>query len=151
MNVYIFQTITTFAFGTSKFSIGYLILRLLPPNSVKLKTFIWVFIVLTCIFNWVQAILMWFQCSPTQALWNRMIPAKCWSVQTKVNNIYAGYGISRQLLLDMRNQADRVHFPAFNIVTDLILALLPALFIWNLKMDLRRRLRLLILLGLGSL
>nr|ANM86611.1 hypothetical protein [Cladonia uncialis subsp. uncialis]AUW30807.1 hypothetical protein [Cladonia uncialis subsp. uncialis] len=102
LNTYIFQTLTTFAFGTSKFSIGFLILRLIPSSLV-----------------------------PTKALWDFTIPATCWSLNAKLANIYVG--------------------TIYNIVCDVILAVLPVFFVWKLKMSLVRRLCLSVLLGLGFL
>lgn len=131
LNTYILQTLTTFAFGTSKFSIGYMILRLLSTGSVKRRRFIWGLIIFACIYNWGEALSIWFQCMPTRALWDFTIAGTCWSLEAKLINIYVG--------------------GTWNIVIDFILALFPATFIWKLKMALGQRVSLSVLLGLSLL
>lgn len=92
LNTYIFQTLTTFAFGTSKFSIGFLILRLIPSSLVGSRRFIWGLIIFTCIYNWTEVVLVWMQCKPRKASWDFNIPATCWSLNAKLANIYVGTG-----------------------------------------------------------
>ena len=89
---FIVQALTIFTFGTSKFSVGYLILRLLPPNSKWRKWSIWVLIVFTCFYNWLECILTFTQCNPARAQWDPSIVGTCWSLHAKLVNVYVGGG-----------------------------------------------------------
>ena len=144
---FIVQALTIFTFGTSKFSVGYLILRLLPPNSKWRKWFIWVLIVFTCFYNWLECILTFTQCNPTRAQWDPSVAGTCWSLHAKLVNVYVGGGKQS----DIKPWLEANMFQGYNIAVDVILALLPATFIWRLNMDFKKRLNLCILLGLGLL
>lgn len=87
------QVFNICAFGTSKFAVGYQLLRVLQRTSHWRKAFIWTLITLTLIYNVIEAVLTMFQCTPAKAAWDPMVKGKCWSMNTKLANIYAGGGM----------------------------------------------------------
>ena len=150
INNYIIQTLGIFAFGSGKVSVGCLILRLLPPNSVWRKWIIWTTIIFVFVFDALNCVLTFVQCSPPRALWEPDTPHSCWdpSVQTKI----AFGGTGKQLQLAVTHKDGNSDKPvAYNIFVDAMLALLPVTIIWKLNMSLRKRLELCFLLGLGLL
>ncbi|TVY75897.1 hypothetical protein LSUE1_G004677 [Lachnellula suecica] len=127
LNYVVLQILANFAFGTAKLSVGFLILRLLPPTAAKWKRWavrvaIWV----TFFGNIGFILLSIFQCSPP--IWTLGVK-KCWSPATYVFFMYF-------------NAAE-------NIAVDVFLAIMPTTFIWSLNMALKQRITLCILLGLG--
>lgn len=85
------QCFNVVAFGTGKFSVGLLLLHVLSKTSVKRKWFIWVLISVTLIYNLVEGILMMFQCDPAESAWD-LSEGRCWTLKTKLINIYVGGG-----------------------------------------------------------
>jgi hypothetical protein len=149
INNYILQTLGIFAFGSGKVSVGCSILRLLPPSSIWRKWIIWFTIVFTFVFNCLNCILTFTQCDPPKALWQPDVPHKCWdpSIQLKIS--YAG---SSQFPQRFPRQPQLLTLcVGYNILVDVVLALLPSTLIWKLQIDLRKRLNLCALLGLGLL
>ena len=92
INNYILQTLGIFAFGTGKVSVGCLILRLLPPSSVWRKWFIWSTIVFVFLFDSVNCVITFVQCSPPRALWDPQIPHTCWDPKVQTNIAFGGTG-----------------------------------------------------------
>ncbi|MCJ1313931.1 hypothetical protein MMC25_007611 [Agyrium rufum] len=131
INNYVQQALGIFAFGTSKASVGCLILRLLPPTSFWRKWTLWAVIVFTVFYNWLNIIITFIQCSPPRALWEPEIPHTCWAPKVQTDISYVG--------------------SSYNIVIDFYLALLPITILRNLNMSLRKRVNLCILLGLSCL
>ncbi|MCJ1236912.1 hypothetical protein MMC14_004895 [Varicellaria rhodocarpa] len=131
INNYILQTLGIFAFGTGKVSVGCLILRLLPPSSVWRKWFIWSTIVFVFLFDSVNCVITFVQCSPPRALWDPQIPHTCWDPKVQTNIAFGG--------------------TAYNIFVDAAFALLPTTIIWKLNMNQKKRIELCVILGLGLL
>lgn len=131
MSMLLAQVFNIIAFGTSKFAVGYQLLRVLDRTSVWRKSFVWVIVIVTLLYNVIEGVLTMFQCTPAKAAWDPMVKGECWNMHTKLVNIYVGGG--------------------YNIATDVILAVLPLPTIWELNLGLRDRVRLCILLGLGLL
>ncbi|PSN71815.1 hypothetical protein BS50DRAFT_629941 [Corynespora cassiicola Philippines] len=123
------QVFNIAGFGTSKFAVGYQLLRVLERTARWRKATIWVIIVITLLYNVIEAVLTMFQCTPAKAAWDPFTKGTCWNMDAKMTNIYVG-GV-------------------YNVVTDVVLALFPLSIIWALHISLRNRIRLCIVLGLG--
>ena len=128
---YIMQAVGLSSFSFGKAAVGCLILRLLGPEQKWSRIAIWVTICMTFLLNLLNTIFTFVQCDPPRALWEPMIPKKCWDPTVQP------------------------HFALFvaaeNILADVVLALLPITFLWQLNMSRRKRVNLSILLALGLL
>ena len=148
INNYILQTFGIFAFGAGKVSVGCLILRVLPPGSVWRRWIILSTIIFVFVFDCVNVVLTFVQCSPPRALWEPEIEHTCWDVSVQTNIAYGGTGEESSSIYK-RIGADGTL--AFNIFVDALLAVLPSSIIWTLNLPIRKRVELCILLGLGLL
>jgi hypothetical protein len=96
LDTLIAQALSIFAFGTGKFSAGYLILRLLPPTSHTIRWIVWIIALTSLAYNLLQVILTFVQCSPPASAW--AFPpdphASCWTASQKFADIYVGGGKS---------------------------------------------------------
>jgi hypothetical protein len=92
INNYAIQGLGIFAFGSAKLSVGYLILRLLPPAAKWRKWSVFFVIWFTFGFNMVFIFITFFQCSPPRALWNPTVPHTCWDPVAVANADYGGTG-----------------------------------------------------------
>ncbi|KAI0389949.1 hypothetical protein F5Y17DRAFT_446906 [Xylariaceae sp. FL0594] len=129
---WIAQPFGIIALATGKLSVGFLLLRLLPPKSRWRRLSICVQRSLTMIANSISVVLTFAQCKDPAALWDPAVRATtyCW---------------------DPRVQSDFSTFTgSLNSAVDIIFSLLPITLIWNLQMSVRRRLGLIVLLGSGS-
>ena len=97
----ILQAVTVFAYGTGKFSVGYFILRLLPPSSPWSRRCVWTVISLTLFYNWLQVILTFVQCNPPSKAWDPNVIGECWTQASKFTDIYIG-GSKKICLLSIR-------------------------------------------------
>jgi len=124
-----------FGFATGKISVALLILRIMGPNSVWRKWMLYLSIVSVFIINALGCILTFVQCSPSYALWNPQLvatgQATCWD--PKVQSDYA------------------IFLSSWNILIDIVLAILPVSILWGLNMPARQKLGLGGLLSLGLL
>ena len=131
---YIIQFITTFSYAPAKTSVGLLVLRIIGPigharRGGWRRWFIGGTLILIWMATIVNCIMTYTQCSPAAALWNPSIPHECWNF-----NVEPHFAIFTSSL---------------NIFADAVLAFVPASLIWNLQPELRKRVSLCILLGLG--
>ncbi|ORY02355.1 hypothetical protein BCR34DRAFT_605588 [Clohesyomyces aquaticus] len=118
---YIFQTFIIIGVFTSKFSVGYLLLRIFPQYSKRSRAFVWFVIVFTVLHNLLALILNWYDAAPRDMD----------SSEAKLGWIYMGLTL--------------------NIFADFILAVLPAPIVYNLKVSLAKRVRVYMLLSLSLL
>lgn len=146
---YIMQVLGIFSYVTAKASVGYLILRLLPPKSRWRKWIIWSVIILTFIINSLDCIFTFLQCDPPKALWEINTPAHCWN--PKVQSDFAIFVACKTTKCHECSVSLSNFSAAENILADFVLALLPISIFWNLNMSLKKRVNLCILLGLGLL
>ncbi|KAM3071006.1 hypothetical protein ACMFMG_009912 [Clarireedia jacksonii] len=127
---YILQVIIVFSYITGKAAVGFLVLRVIGRDSfVWRKWAVYTVIGATAIINGLDCIFTYVQCSPPRALWDPSIPHKCWdpSVQSR----FAIFTASE------------------NCAADVVLAIVPATVIYGLNMEMKKRINLCILLGLG--
>ncbi|CAG8953110.1 hypothetical protein HYFRA_00003307 [Hymenoscyphus fraxineus] len=118
-----------FLFAPGKASVAFLILRIMGPKTVWRKWLLYFLIVMIFLVNSMGCIITFIQCDPPRALWTPGIPSTCWNplVQARYNYFLA----------------------AWNIMTDVVLALLPTTIFWNMNMNPKKKIALCFLLGLG--
>lgn len=124
------QPIWAWSMAAIKVSVAGMLLRLERRKVVR--QFLYVMIVLqvaVCIYSTIAAVI---QCIPLNAAWDLLglvKDARCWSKQAiRVNSICVS---------------------SFNIVTDVILALMPVTFLRKVQIPVRERVVIAILMGLG--
>lgn len=69
------------------------------------------------------------KCSPVQKLWDPRVPGKCWQAQTAIDISYFN--------------------GAGSVLCDWILATMPIVFMWNIRMRIRVKVGICLLMGLG--
>ncbi|KAH8808753.1 phosphatidylserine decarboxylase [Xylogone sp. PMI_703] len=126
---FFFSLAVTIGISLVKISIGFFLLRLIPGK--KQKWFLWGMIVFLVAFTLACVGTLIFSCVPVDANWDstKKPTAKCFS-----NNTYTAIGLFNSCV---------------NIVTDVVFALLPVPIVWNLQVNLRTRITLIGILGLG--
>jgi len=124
------QPIWAWSMAAIKVSVAGMLLRLERRKGIR--QFLWGMIVVqiaVCIYSTVAALI---QCIPLNAAWDllgQVEGAKCWTKQAiRVNSICVS---------------------SFNIITDMILALMPVTFLRKVQIPLRERVIIAILMGLG--
>ncbi|KAI0910897.1 hypothetical protein F4823DRAFT_336321 [Ustulina deusta] len=129
---WIAQPFGIIALGTGKLAVGFLLLRLIPPNTRWRRRMIWALMIITMIANSLSVILTFTQCRDPAALWDPDVRAvtQCW---------------------DPKVQSDFSTFTgSLNSAVDIIFSLIPITFIWKLHLSIRKRLGLVVLLSTGS-
>ncbi|KAI9820536.1 MAG: hypothetical protein M1832_003727 [Thelocarpon impressellum] len=116
---------TTFA----KMSISLFLLRLTPVLGYK--RFLWGLIVFMLVYTTVAFFGLLFSCNPVSELWDASPEARCFNPASLEVTAYMNVGL--------------------NILTDLILSILPVPMIWGLQMSKRTKVALVVILGLGVL
>ncbi|KAK3312739.1 hypothetical protein B0H66DRAFT_484625 [Apodospora peruviana] len=124
------QPIWAWSMAAIKISVAAMLLRL--ERERFQKRFLWIMIwlqLIVCVYNTLSTVL---QCIPLKAAWDLMgliTDAKCWSSEAiRINSICIS---------------------SFNIVTDVIFALMPVTFLKKLQIPLRERIIIGLLMGLG--
>ncbi|KAF4631002.1 hypothetical protein G7Y89_g7135 [Cudoniella acicularis] len=118
-----------------KFVVGILLLRICSHQRWQRIT-IYTLLGVVAVFNIFYIFIVIFQCVPIEYFWSRWeanppVTGKCNSTQLAVIPTYIS------LLL--------------NVVSDFTLALLPVSFVWKSKMEIRTKISVVAVLGLGSL
>ncbi|OJJ72616.1 hypothetical protein ASPBRDRAFT_42339 [Aspergillus brasiliensis CBS 101740] len=132
---WIAQTFGIAGFAAGKASVALQIQRILGPsrrqnNRVRwTRWLLWFIIASTCLFCGLDCIFQFVQCSPPRALWEPWIPHTCWDTSVQTN--FA------------------LFLSAWNILIDLLLALIPIPIIWRTSLSLKKRIATCTLLGLG--
>ena len=139
-----------FAFATGKISVAFLILRIIGPNTFWRKYILYGIMASVFIINGLGCILSFVQCNPPRALWTPDIikPGTCWD--PKVQSGYAMF-LSSECANAEPGWKVLTRVSVWNILVDVVLALLPATIFWNLKLSVYKRLSLCALLGIGLL
>ncbi|KAK3356365.1 hypothetical protein B0T25DRAFT_449639 [Lasiosphaeria hispida] len=124
------QPIWAWSMATIKISVAAMLLRL-EQSRFRIR-FLWAMIwlqIVVCIYNTLSTVL---QCIPLYAAWDLLgliTDAKCWSKEAiRINSICIS---------------------SFNIVTDVIFAMMPITFLKKLQVPLRERIVIGMLMGLG--
>ncbi len=130
---YIGQALAINSNGLGKIAVGLTILRILGTTSeVWRKRIVWFMVVTTAIFGILATFFTFFQCKNPNALWEPQLRAttQCWDAMVQARfNIFVA---------------------TWNGFTDVLFALLPCTFIWNLKMDTKKKAALTVALGLST-
>ena len=133
---------------SGKISVALLIYRLQAPS--RWRTWLLWFLSVSSVVVAVLIIGLEFaQCTPVQKLWIPTLDGSCWDPK-KVNDWDIAGSCKSQ---------DHVHsqvmwlisLPGYWALEDLLLAVIPVTFLWNLKVSAGRKLALCVLLGLGLL
>ncbi|CAH0052039.1 unnamed protein product [Clonostachys solani] len=131
-----FYTILSFPFGVlsftiPKFAVAALLSRLLNPSRVH-HAFLWGLPWLCLISVIICIIILFAQCTPAAFMWGGAPEGKCISPWVLIDfSIYTGAALS-----------------AF---TDLYLAIYPAMILWGLQINIRKKTALSVALGIGSI
>lgn len=125
------QICNVIGIGLAKISVCLCVLRILGRTRKHLATFIWVVIAFCAASHFAQVMLFLVQCRPMAAIWNSRIHGKCFSPHITYLAGYIGFGLD-----------------AF---TDLVCAAIPIFILHRLQMNVRTKVALCCLIGLGSL
>lgn len=119
-------------YSTARISVALLTLRFIGVASFWRRWLLIYVMVSSLIVNVLTIALSLSQCSPRSALWNHNIPgATCWPKNVMMSYTYFLF--------------------AYNCFCDVVLALLPATFIYKLQMNSAKKRILTVVLGLGLL
>ncbi|KAK3368452.1 hypothetical protein B0H63DRAFT_76389 [Podospora didyma] len=124
------QPIWAWSMATIKIAVAGMLLRLEQKRGIRL--FLWVMVGLQLVVALYATLASTLQCIPLEAAWDLlglMTDAKCWSK----------YAI----------RTSSICVSSFNIVTDVIFALMPVTFLLKLQIPLRERIVIGILMALG--
>ena len=107
-------------------------LRLFAPQK-SLDPFMWysarIIIVVTGVFYVISTFLTIFACSPREAFWNPLI-IDCRCLDNDISAIIAC---------------------SFNVISDIIILMLPAKAVWKLRIPTRDKIRIVLLFAIGLL
>lgn len=129
---YLSQFPIVIVYGTAKASVALLALRFVG-HVTRWRRAIFIFVMVSAMMVNLLVIPMTFaQCRPARALWDPTVEgAKCWPAYISLH--FSFFQI------------------AYNVFCDVVLALLPATFIYKLHMNRGRKITLTATLGLGLL
>ena len=128
-----------------KIAVAILIVRLMGPH----KHGVWFLYASTLSLTFLSmlcAIFLFAQCSPSAALWNPAIPAKCWppAVISNFTTVVGGKVNTRSLLHSFLTL-----LTAYSAFCDLSLAIFPISVFWNLKLKVQKKIGICTVMGLG--
>lgn len=122
-------------FATGKLSVGVLLWRVVGSTTFWRKWSLCFAVMVAFVLSIVLIALTFAQCSPPRALWEQSLVAQgkatCWSPSVIANSA--------------------IFLSTWNILTDLFLAFLPATFLYNLDLTVKKKIGLCLLLGLGAM
>jgi len=122
------------SFTPAKTAVALLVLRIIGSNvgsKYRWQRYsIWLMLALVWIVNFLGALFAFIQCDPPASLWDASIMNKtCWN-----GSIESGFALFQIVL---------------GTLFDMLLAIVPSTLIYGLNMDLKKRISLCVLLGLG--
>lgn len=130
---WIAQPSTIFALVTGKISVAFLILRIIRRSKWRRAFLIYAAMIGTFLFSTIAIIITFIQCRPVAALWNPNLvvagKATCWP--PRISSSYQLFNGSWLAFID------------------LALALLPSTIIWSLQLNLKRKVGISAVMGLG--
>ena len=137
---------TTLATACSRLSISLFLLRIVAPGR-RWKYGLWALIAFIAINNVAMFISAYLQCIPMQKMWNLSVPGKCWSeaAQSGTNIWQASKRPIEPTCLCSCNS----YCAAFSMVCDFVLAILPVVFLWDVRISPRRKIGICVLMGFG--
>ena len=133
----------------AKISICLFLLRLLGDAVArKRKWFLYTLMVTLSVGNILDIISLLVQCRPTRKLWDRQTQGNCWDPSVQQGFAYMQGGESRPSIVE----GNRTHYlPAISVFSAFILSAFPVLIIKDLQLNLRTKIAICLLLGLGVL
>ena len=136
--------------AVGKLAVGFLILRLLDSRSKWRKWFLYITLTITIVTSAVCCVINFVQCSPPRALWEKVPGSSCWN--PKVQTDYALAISSKPASVMMLHiKTDALFGLGWNTFMDFALAIVPVTIIWNLQLDITKKICLCCLLSLGIL
>ena len=138
------------AVGCAKISVCLYIQRVLG-NSISKLSLLLLRVLLGCIvlLHAADFLVFLLQCRPIQAIWDSQVPGTCYSMHTSLTFTY---GISGKFTPLYRNpNCMLITLSALDAFTDLICAALPIIVISRLQLNIRAKLAICVLMGLGVL
>ncbi|KAF9249454.1 hypothetical protein DTO013E5_2728 [Penicillium roqueforti] len=118
------------AFSFPNISIAILIVQLLDPNPLR-ANLLYAMVIFQVILAMIYVFIVFFQCKPTEKMWNSSIEGTCWS-----SDIFNGFSYL---------------VSAYTTMTDIVLAIVPISAFWKLQMPFSTRLSVCIMMGLTLL
>ncbi|KAM7194856.1 hypothetical protein V8F33_007054 [Rhypophila sp. PSN 637] len=122
-------TLSIIATMLSKTSFGVTLLRLCSPDSRSLSYTIWFLLITMNIFLGLSAIFIWAQCTPVAKNWRPQLEGWCWDV-----GVNAKYGLFSGV---------------YSAFVDFALSFLPTYLIWNLQMELKEKIGVVVAMSMG--
>ena len=141
------QTVDVVGVGLVKVSVCLCVLRVLERATKKLARCIWILIAFIVAIHLTQLVLFLTQCRPLDAIWMPQIHGQCFSLHVTYLAGYIRFG--ERLRRTSRTPADSG--PGFDALTDLLCAGIPIFVIQRLQMNIRTKIALCFLMGLGVL
>ncbi|KAJ6115425.1 hypothetical protein N7486_001203 [Penicillium sp. IBT 16267x] len=126
---WICQSLGILATATGKLAIVAFLQQIHGPDSRKKVIFLWGVGISNLVVNCITIVLIWIQCDPSAKLWNNALPGSCDGI--------------------VRNQQAAYFQSSYSALCDLILALYPVMFFWNVRLNRRVKVGLCCLMGLG--
>ncbi|KAJ5640219.1 uncharacterized protein N7484_008081 [Penicillium longicatenatum] len=123
------QSLGILATATGKLAIVAFLQQIHGPESRKKVNILWGIAISNLIVNCITIVLIWTQCDPSAKLWNNGLPGSCEG--------------------RLRNQQAAYFQGSYSALCDLILALYPVMFFWNVRLNPRVKIGLCCLMGLG--
>ncbi|RAL09102.1 uncharacterized protein BO97DRAFT_437159 [Aspergillus homomorphus CBS 101889] len=124
------QIIAFRAFSFPNISIAILITHLLDPNPLRTRC-LYGMVTMQVVFAIISVFIVFFQCRPTQKLWNSALDGHCWDASVFDD---FQYWVS-----------------AYTTVTDVVLAVVPISVFWKLQMRSSTKVGVCIMMGLTLL
>ncbi|PBP28427.1 hypothetical protein BUE80_DR000494 [Diplocarpon rosae] len=123
------SVIVTVGISLVKLSVAFFLLRLVPSKSYRI--FLYCIVAFLVAFTFSSASTIIFSCLPIRASWDRASEpdAKCFSTNT-----FTYIGMSNSVV---------------NILTDVLFASLPIPIVWNLQVNVRTKISLIVIMSLG--
>ena len=123
------EALNVIGIGAVKTTVCLTLLRVVERGRRRISQFLWCLLAFVAVTHTALAMLFFLHCRPLAALWNPHVPGSCMSSHTTVLAGYIGFAI--------------------DVVTDLVCAGIPILVIHRLQMDLKTKVALCLLMGLG--
>ncbi|KAE8143757.1 hypothetical protein BDV38DRAFT_289629 [Aspergillus pseudotamarii] len=118
------------AFSFPNISIAILIVHLLDPNPLRARL-LYAMVIFQVILAMISVFIVFFQCNPTEMLWDHSVKGSCWSPDVFDDFSYL--------------------VSAYTTVTDFVLAIVPIRALWKLQMQTSTKVGVCIMMGLTLL
>ena len=144
------QPLGAMASAVGKSSVAFLMLRVIGPNTVWRKRFLYFQLVIYMAITIVSIIVTFAQCSPPRALWEMVPGSKCWNPEITVDITILQSG-RQPTKCTQESICDLTMILAYGTFMDFLLAAFPITILRGLKINLQQKIGLGVLLSLGVL